>query len=95
MRKIHCLQAAHACEPGTFWEAGRRQRILGSKGWHIQLQEEDGRRGESSPEVLMISTLVHCGFVLDLSLPSLLIPECPSPYSVATLLPLHSLHSQP
>lgn len=73
MRKIPCLQAAHAWEPGTCWEAGRQQRVLGGKGWHIQLQEEDGRRGESSPEVLMTSTLVHCGFLLGLCL------HCSSP----------------
>lgn len=94
MRKIHCLQAAHACEPGPCWEAGRQQRVLGSKRWHIQLQEEGGRRGESFPEVLMTSTLAHCGFLLGLSLPSLLIPKCPSPSSAATLLPPHSLHNQ-
>lgn len=56
-------QAAQACEvrlgpyprQGIGWEARRRQSILGNKGQHIQLQEEDGRgRGETSPDKLWL-----------------------------------------
>lgn len=51
--------------PGKDQDGGREKaKGSGKHGWRIQLQEEDGRgRKETSPEILMTSALVNCGFL--------------------------------